>query len=229
MLALIDSDNPAARYFLQSGVVFAVCVTMLCFIFGPVVWQKNRSALNAQTTSRDSQVSSWQGRSSANQNRNRKFSLREKEVHVSGLETNLEYNRALPVKSVSSLKDLAKQFHDLSSSDEGSSGNFRENFDMRPYSSNHSWDLSGQDIHQSHALDPVVEVDERASSTSLPPFNVADAQDDHADPDDSVRDSLTREEAWIPEDGDEESSRELARRIEMAPKQKVTNDEWSNF
>lgn len=101
MLFLIDAENVAARYFLQSGVIFAVCVSMLCFIFGPVVWQKNRAA--AALSSRDS--------NQAHTSRHiQNYSLYERGIHVSGLSNTRGSGQSNPRSSAS--KECGKRFQD---------------------------------------------------------------------------------------------------------------------
>jgi hypothetical protein len=87
MALLIDEDNPSAKYFLETGVLFAVCVSMLCFIFVPIIWLKR---LVSQHYSRrnlvtGSHAASKQG-SSASMRLSKQFSLREKPVRVSGMD-----------------------------------------------------------------------------------------------------------------------------------------------
>ncbi|CAJ1956725.1 unnamed protein product [Cylindrotheca closterium] len=98
MLALIESDNPAARYFLQIGAIFLVCVSMLCLIFVPIVWQKKKAHREAQRKSNTASVrqngiesvstySKADQRNSAESNSFRKFSLRDNHrTHVSGVD-----------------------------------------------------------------------------------------------------------------------------------------------
>ena len=86
MIFLIDQDNPAAQYFLQSGIVFAICVSMLCFIFAPVVRQQK----SLQATPAAKQGNGMGGKHSridiARRSQFQNFSLRDRGVHVSGVE-----------------------------------------------------------------------------------------------------------------------------------------------
>ena len=112
MLFLIDSDNLAARFFLQAGVVFAVCVSMLCFIFGPVIWQKNRAVAAATAQRMDRATRDSQPGLTSHRTNMTKFSLRERGVRVSGMSDNSNPLRNFPSK------DLAKGFHDYDESDD---------------------------------------------------------------------------------------------------------------
>ena len=85
MLFLIDSDNVAAKYFLQSGVIFAVCMSMLAFIFGPIVWQKNH-ATATMTAQRGRERSAAETNGSNGVASSAKYSLKDRGIHVSGLD-----------------------------------------------------------------------------------------------------------------------------------------------
>jgi hypothetical protein len=82
MLFLIDQDNVTADYFLKVGVIFAICMSMLGFIFVPIVWQKNHAmaTLDARRreSSRDTATSTGPQKSS-------KYTLQNRGVHISGL------------------------------------------------------------------------------------------------------------------------------------------------
>ena len=161
MLFLIDADNPAAKYFLQSGVIFAVCVSMMCFIFVPVVLQKNATLLSQ----RNSQSRESNSHSTALHSHIRpKYTLRDRGVHVSGIEVEGGHGAAAGCnKKFPNIKDLAKDFQDLSSDDDDSSLEFqRKRSDQVASSKKQSRDH----------LEAVQENSERASSASLSRFEV---------------------------------------------------------
>lgn len=47
VLFLIDNDNTTAKYFLQIGLLFAVCMSMILIIFVPILRQKRKAATRA--------------------------------------------------------------------------------------------------------------------------------------------------------------------------------------
>lgn len=156
MLFLIDSDNPSARYFLQAGVIFAVCVSMLCFIFGPIIWQKQRSAAEQRT--QDGYGTRYPT-SVSRHDQIPKISLRERgRVHISGIATTGKGDAG--ARKYPRVRDLAKEFHDVYSSDEDSSfGGDSENGHVqempRQGSSN-----APKNIHRDH-LERVDEFEEK--------------------------------------------------------------------
>mmetsp|Transcript_17644 Transcript_17644/g.43417 ORF Transcript_17644/g.43417 Transcript_17644/m.43417 type:complete len:1092 (+) Transcript_17644:281-3556(+) len=100
MLALIANDNPAARYFLEIGVIFLVCVSMLSLIFVPIVWQKTKANRESKKKSKKSQsrdresgiesvatFSKVDQRKSVESNSFRKYSIKDHHrTHVSGVD-----------------------------------------------------------------------------------------------------------------------------------------------
>lgn len=167
MLFLIDSDNPAARYFLQSGVIFAVCVSMLCFIFGPLVWQKRVLQPAATQRTGATPAASSFPQTGARQNAMPKFSLRERGVtHISGIEPVNDHSAS--GHKHQTLKDLAKEFQDCFSSEEEDSHDGEPIVHLPGIVGNRS-SASGSHRKSSH-LEPVDEgFDEKASSESIPP------------------------------------------------------------
>mmetsp|Transcript_15928 Transcript_15928/g.30312 ORF Transcript_15928/g.30312 Transcript_15928/m.30312 type:complete len:1173 (-) Transcript_15928:79-3597(-) len=162
MLFLIDSDNVAARFFLQAGVIFAVSVSMLCFIFGPVFWQRKRAVAAATAQRMDRASRDSQPGLSTHRASNVKFSLRDRGVRVSGLDPISD--RSNPLRSFPS-KHLTKGFHDYDESDED---DYHDEKEMRHrnadsfVSNSSSWMM----INESHPdatsghLDRVDELDE---------------------------------------------------------------------
>lgn len=45
MYFLIESDNPSGRYFLETGSIFIICVSMLSLIFVPIIWSKQQHSM----------------------------------------------------------------------------------------------------------------------------------------------------------------------------------------
>jgi len=76
VLLLIDEDNLSARYFLQTGVIFAVCISMLCFIFFPILLLKRQFSLQRSSRSCRTLIRGKPGS---------QFTLKESGVRISGL------------------------------------------------------------------------------------------------------------------------------------------------
>ena len=95
MLLLIDEDNPSARYFLQTGVIFAVCVSMLCFIFVPIIWLKE--LVSQQYSRRNLNVTGSRRNLTSSMRTSKQFTLRESGgIRVSGISISTPVNFAAP-------------------------------------------------------------------------------------------------------------------------------------
>lgn len=174
MLFLIDSDNPAAKYFLQSGVVFAVCVSMLCFIFGPVVWQK--TFIQSATPARAGQSSNATMAQSSGRNSGQipKFSLRERgQVRVSGLEQ-IGGSHGASACKYPSLKDLANEFRDCYSPEDEDENDVLDAGSMPETRRMSNTNLRGSHRTSSAVLEPVEEFSERSQGA---PFEDNETQE----------------------------------------------------
>ncbi|KAL3943618.1 MAG: hypothetical protein SGBAC_002327 [Bacillariaceae sp.] len=106
MYFLIENDNPSGRYFLEIGTIFVISVSMLCLIFVPIVWSKQKHSMmyskrnlgdNAERPSlsepfSESKVSQQLGSTSqftrgpgTDRNKLEKYSLRNKGPKVTGV------------------------------------------------------------------------------------------------------------------------------------------------
>ena len=95
MLLLIDDDNPSARYFLQTGVIFAVCVSMLCFIFVPIIWLKG--LVSQQYSQSNLNVKASRQNLTSSMRSSKPFTLRDTGVRVSGINFSGQISSAAPV------------------------------------------------------------------------------------------------------------------------------------
>jgi NADH:ubiquinone oxidoreductase subunit 6 (subunit J) len=57
VMLLLEGDNPSAKYFLQVVLVFAICLTLLCFIFVPIVMSLRQERLNPSNGKKSIRVS----------------------------------------------------------------------------------------------------------------------------------------------------------------------------
>jgi hypothetical protein len=57
VMLLLEGDNPSAKYFLQVVLVFAICLTLLCFIFVPIVMSLRQERLHPTDQKKSIRVS----------------------------------------------------------------------------------------------------------------------------------------------------------------------------
>ena len=57
VILLLEGDNPSAKYFVEVILVFAICLTLLCFIFVPIVLAVRQERLNPSSQKKSIRVS----------------------------------------------------------------------------------------------------------------------------------------------------------------------------